>query len=147
MTTHDVSDGFDPSFFDTILVIRQPEQLGVRGRNQASPAAPIATEAVVEALSGATTRDGDYQVGEKVLRVTTFFRLRGPTPSGAPDTIVVDGAPLGTMPPLAERYAAHPDQFDHYQVSDLSDFSRYGAGFTTATVTLTDLVPQPPTEG
>lgn len=146
MPRHDVSDGFDPSFWDTVLVVRQPETVGVRGRNSVAEQV-TEIQAVVESLGGATSRDEDYQVGEDAIRVSTFFRLRGPTPGHQPDVVIVDDAPLGAATPLTQRYRADPAAFSRYLVTNTSDFSRYGAGFTTATATLTDLAPQPPSEG
>jgi hypothetical protein len=144
MPRHDLSDGFDESFFDDILVIRQPESLGANGRNVLSPSAPISTEAVVEALSGATLLKTDYTVGEKVVKVTTRFRLRGPSTKGQPDVIVLDRT-FDAVEPFEERYAASPTSFDHYRIDDLSDFSRYGEGFVVATASLVDAQPEPPT--
>jgi hypothetical protein len=145
MPAHDVSDGFDPDFFDEVLVIRVLDDLTRFGRTNGTPAAPILIEAVVESVSGATTRDQDYSVGEKVMKVTSQYRLRSSSPGYQADVIVMDNAPEGSVA-FIDRYASNPSDYDHYVVTDLEDFSRYGEGFVTATVTLTDLQPQPPTE-
>lgn len=145
MPTLDVSDGFDPSFFDYVLVVHRrddPNQYGRTRRTIMSVDGPV--DAVVESRSRQITRDEDYSAGESTILVSAFYRLSGPAPDCQPDVVVLDASNDGRET-FRERYLADPTAFDHYVVTNPGDFSRYGRGFTSATCNLTESVPQPPT--
>lgn len=81
----------------------------------------------------ALSRLTDYQLQGKTMQVVTAIRLRGPSKDGAavfqPDVVIW---------PIVNG--------DTYVVSDVKDYTAYGAGFVDAVCSTMDLVINPPQE-
>ena len=105
----DVSDAFDPSFYDEMTVKRTTETVNVRGRTS-DVVTSTTFLGVVTAVSPT-----DLQVlpeterMNKAIQIYTQYRLRGGGPDHDPDIINWHGT--------------------DFRVVQLEDFSGYGVGF------------------
>jgi hypothetical protein len=111
--TLDVSDGFDPSFYDELTVTRTTETINIHGRT----AQVATTENFIGVVTPASPSDlerlPEAERMKKAISVYTQYRLRGVGPGYDADIIHWHGTP--------------------YQVSNLNDYSGYGVGFISVT--------------
>ena len=120
MPSLDVSDVLDDPDFsdDSLICVRNPQTIGTDGRAVSTPVT-IPFSAVVTAISGEElkrTPDGEYMVGS-ISIITRFFLTSGKAGFSA-DVVQWNGR--------------------SYTISDIQDYSRYGAGFVQA---VGDLIP------
>jgi galactose-6-phosphate isomerase len=112
MPSLDVNDAFDPSFLDTIVVIRQYQTVNDKGRVIIQTKA-MSTLAVVTAASpNDLAFVPEFQHQNKAISIYTPFRLQGVSPETVADTILWHNA--------------------EYSVNFLEDYSGYGRGFVHA---------------
>lgn len=117
MPSLDVNDAFDPSFMDTITVVRRVETVSNKGRLQLQETARTVAAVVIFASPSDLQRLPDYDLMNKAIRVTSpQFRLQGPA---------VDEAGNKTAP---DQILWHGSM---YIVTNLEDASNYGRGFTS----------------
>jgi len=130
MPTHDVSDAFDPSFWDTIVVNRIIETLDQHGRAVRMPTTMTAQAVVVAAGPNDLQRLPDDQYMNKAISVFSQFRLQGPVQD--PTHMV----------------KTHPDEIiwhgSTYVVVAFDDYSGYGRGFTHVVAVSISAVDGPP---
>jgi hypothetical protein len=129
MPTLDVSDAFDASFMDDIVVLRRSVSITSKGRTQVTEV-PMSASAVVTAASPddlARLPDSEYM--NKAVSIYSQFRLRGPSR---------DEAGNETMP---DEILWHGSR---YVVRALDDFSGYGHGFVSAVAVSVDSVDPAP---
>lgn len=108
----DVSDAFDPSFWDTLTVDRRTETEDNHGRT-----VETTVNYPFDAVVTATSPDDLQRVPEdeymnKTITVYTQFRLRGPGPGISPDIVHWHGT--------------------SFIVRAIDDFTGYGEGFLAA---------------
>jgi hypothetical protein len=132
MPTLDVSDAFDPSFWDDIVVVRRYTYMDEKGRVQVSER-PISTRGVVVASSpNDLMRVPESEMMNKSISITSPFRFQGP----ATDEV-------GTV--------THPDHVlwnnSMYVVRALDDYSGYGRGFVHVVCTSIQNADYPPKPG
>ena len=104
----------DPLFVEALTIKRQTQAVGSNGRALETPIT------ITPRPYGVVTSEADDRVvvGEdailrpNMLRVTTKFRLQGPSPGRDADIITWNG--------------------DDYIVIDIDNFSKWGQGFMTA---------------
>jgi hypothetical protein len=128
MPSLDVNDGFDPSFMDSIQVVRRAIVVDQYGRGQITDT-PHAAQAVIGAASPDDLRRlPEAEMQEKSIGVWTPFRLQG-----------------AAMDAMGNQM--HPDQIqwhgDTYIVRVLDDWSGYGRGFVYAVATAITATPVP----
>lgn len=117
MPTLDVNDAFDPSFMDSITVVRRIQQISNKGRVMLSETARTVAAVVIAASPNDLQRLPDYEMMNKAIRITSpQFRLQGP---------VVDELGNQTLP---DQVLWHGSM---YVVTSLDDYSNYGRGFTS----------------
>lgn len=125
----DVSDVLtDPMFVEPLLITRQNVTVGNNGR------ATVTQEVITPKPYGVVTSeaDDDVIVGEDALlrpnmiRVTTKFRIQGPSKEGERDGDIVTW------------------NGDPYIVMKIDNFSKWGAGFMTAVCQSMSSVDNPP---
>jgi len=132
MPTLDVNDAFDPSFMDTITVVRRVQVLSNKGRVTTKETARTVAAVVVSATPDDLQRLPDYEMMEKAIRVTSpQFRLQG---------IVMDELGNKTLP---DQILWHGSM---YVVHSLEDYSNYGRGFTSV-IAISMTQPDPPVMG
>lgn len=112
MPTLDLSDAFDPSFLDDLIVERSTESVDIHGRTHAST-----TLVTIEGVVTATSPDDLVRVPEaeymnKTITIYTQYRLRGPSEGIDSDVIQWHGS--------------------RFIVRAVDDFSGYGEGFVQA---------------
>jgi galactose-6-phosphate isomerase len=112
MPTLDVSDAFDPSFFDDMIVERITETVDVHGRTHQTT---VTDE--FEGVVTATSPDDLIRVPEaeymnKTITIFTQYRLRGPGEGYDADVVQWHGS--------------------RFIVRAVDDFSGYGEGFVSA---------------
>jgi hypothetical protein len=121
MPTLDVNDAFDPSFMDTIVVVRRVQQINSKGRVQLVETARTVGAVVVAATPNDLERVPEQELMQKSIRVTSpQFRLQGPA---------IDEVGSTTLP---DQILWHGSMF---VVVALEDYSGYGRGFTSAICT------------
>lgn len=130
MPLHDVSDAFDESFWDDIVVTRFTETIDQHGRVVRTPTV-ITTQGVVTASSpDDLNRLPDEQYMNKSITIYSPFRFIGPV-IGNPQT--------------------HPDEItwhgSRFVVRALDDYSGYGRGFMMVVCTSIEAVDGPPLPG
>lgn len=129
MPSLDLSDAYlEPSFLDTITVVRRAQNNDTNGRVQTTNAY-FSTYANIDAASpDQLERLPEQEYQGKTLSIVTKFRLRGASAQGTqsyqPDIILYEG--------------------DSYVVSLIDDYSRYGPGWIQAIATSTNWVDQAP---
>jgi len=130
MPTLDVSDAFDSSFMDTIVVLRRQVVMDQTGRGQITKTTPMSIQAVVVAASPddlARLPEGEHM--NKAISVYSMSRIQGPSR---------DEVGIYT----------HPDQIlwhgSIYVVNVLEDYSGYGRGFVHAIATSVQSTDPPP---
>jgi len=132
MPTLDCNDAFDPSFMDTITVVRRVQVLSNKGRVTTKETARTVAAVVVSATPDDLQRLPDYEMMEKAIRVTSpQFRLQG---------IVMDELGNKTLP---DQILWHGSM---YVVHSLEDYSNYGRGFTSV-IAISMTQPDPPVMG
>jgi len=128
--THDANDAFDPSFLDTITVIRHTTSVNQQGR-RVDTNTSFDILAVVTASSPADLqRLPEVEYMNKAINVCAPSNqfsdkapLQGPSDAHAADEVVWHGS--------------------NYQVMSIQDYSGYGRGFIQATaISMTQ--PDPP---
>jgi len=130
MPSLDVTDAFDISFWDQIVVIRRAASIDNKGR-VSTVDKPMSAFAVVTAASPVDLqRVPEWSMMNKAISIYTPFRIQGPA---------VDEAGNVT----------HPDEIlwcnSLYIVNYLEDYSRYGRGFVHAVAISKQNVDYPPT--
>lgn len=116
MPTLDVSEAFDPSFWDQITVLRRVQGLSQTGRVQITTTTFTMQAVVVAASPNDLQRVPDYQHMGKAISVYSITpRLQGPA---------IDTAGVQTQP---DHIVWHGSTF---VVKLLEDYSGYGRGFT-----------------
>ncbi|MBZ9939140.1 hypothetical protein LB518_22780 [Mesorhizobium sp. BR1-1-16] len=104
---------FDPDFADTLTLERSTVVTGSNGMAVRTPAAPVAFYAVVTSSSGdilARLAEGRQRHGS--ITVHTRTRLVAGQGATEADVVVYDG--------------------QHYTVTNVNSYARYGAGFIAA---------------
>lgn len=128
MPTHDVSDAFDPSFFDQISVTRLTETIDQHGRVIRTPQQLTALAVVVPTSPSDLARLPDEEYMNKAITIYSQFRLQGPVKVAGTRT--------------------HPDQVlwhgSTFVVRLLDDYSGYGRGFLMAIATSIEAIDGPP---
>lgn len=131
----DVSEAFDPSFLDTIIVWRITEVVDHYGRARRYKTRFVVNNAVVIAASPADLqRAPDYQLMNKGLDIyCPTFRLQGPV-----------------RDPVSGQTLTHPDEIEWHNsmfvVDSASDFSNWGTGYVythCVSITAVDGPPEP----
>lgn len=127
----DVSDVLiDPEIAgDTFTVLRRQETMTVRGKSTVVVTAfDNQVGAVWPSSDNELKRLADYDAQHKAITVVTAFRLRGVSNAGGqsfkPDIVQWGGS--------------------NFEVADLKDWSRFGAGMIEAICVETDFVGQAP---
>lgn len=115
-----------PEFMDAFTVIRRQETISNKGRSVVT-LTPISVKGVITTPGpNALFREPEQQTMGHAILVVTKFRLRGPSKSGGqsfqPDIVLFNG--------------------NHYVVTHLNEYSRYGAGFVEAQCEETDFIEQ-----
>jgi galactose-6-phosphate isomerase len=114
MATLDVSDVvICEELSDRFDVIRRPEVISQSGRS-------VTTQVTVPGLLGtiypsgdnSLVRQADYELGRKTLTICTTYRLQQAAPKHQPDLVLYRG--------------------NQYVVSNVKDWSPFGAGFVEA---------------
>ena len=108
----DVSDAFDPSFWDQLTVDRRTEVEDDHGRTQETVVSYPFQGVVTATSPDDLTRVPEEEYMSKTITVYTQFRLRGPGPGISPDIVHWHGT--------------------SFIVRALDDFSGYGEGFIAA---------------
>lgn len=113
MPTLDVSEAFDPSFWDELTVTRTTETVNIRGRT----AQVTNTESFLGVVTPASPADleklPEAERMKKAISVYTQYRLRGAGPGYDADILNWHGTP--------------------FQVVTLNDYTGYGVGFMSVT--------------
>jgi hypothetical protein len=130
MPSLDVTEAFDVSFWDQIVVIRRVATVGAKGRVTTKDT-PMSALAVVTAASPVDLqRVPEWGMMNKTISLYTPFRLQGPATDEAGNV-------------------THPDEIlwcnSLYIVNFLEDYSRYGRGFVHAVATSKHNVDYAPT--
>lgn len=116
MPSLDVSDAFDPDFMDPLTCVRTVQTVGSNGRAINTPTS-IAFSGVVTNDSGDTLQRGsDAARVAASINVTSPFILNMAGAACDADVVQWDGRA--------------------YTVSNVKDYSTYGAGFSIATCTV-----------
>lgn len=111
----------DPDFCETVTLIRRSQTIDNNGVASNVETSSQIT-AVVTAMDGDMVRQPEGEYAKNSIVVHSITRLRGVTPGAVPDIIVWHG--------------------NNYIVKRSNDWSDFGAGFTSATCTLTDTTAQ-----
>lgn len=131
MPLHDVSDAFDPDFWDTITVIRRQQTTSNKGRGGSIDMPTAGVLAVITPATGSVLdRLPDYDVSKKYIAVVTPFRLQ----------LAATGPGGITYKPDLVQWAG-----DTFIVQQLDDASRYGIGFVEAVCSSLPYQDPPPT--
>jgi len=129
MPTHDVNDAFDPSFWDTIVVVRRVAFVDNRGRVVTQDKATSALAVVTAASPVDLQRVPEWGMMNKTISIYTPFRLQGHA---------VDEVGNVTQPDeVLWRNSL-------FIVNFLEDYSGYGRGFVHAVATSKQNVDYPP---
>lgn len=120
-----------PMLSDTFTVLRRPQTVQSNGRVLVGPVEPIPNiRGVVQAVTpDDLRREPDQQHMTKTISIACIFRLRGPSKDSQdqeyqPDQIVWHG--------------------NTYVVTNVGDYSGFGAGFTVSTAASIDSTDAPP---
>jgi hypothetical protein len=136
MADIDVSDLLgDPDFIDTFTVLRRQETTNNSGESTLAittyptpPDLPQPYGAVFPTGDNKLVRQQDFTTQSSTITVITQFRLRGSSKSGGsefqPDIVVWNGG--------------------NYVVSNVNEYTQYGAGFIEAECTSIDFTPPAP---
>ena len=126
MASLDVSDvPICAEFSDVIQVQQRPETISQYGRSQVSTSAPIAVLATIYPTGdNSLQRQTDHQFGRKTLTVVTPYRLRTSSPGAQPDYVFYRG--------------------NIFIVTEVRDFSQYGAGFVEEVCSSVESIDVPP---
>lgn len=133
MPSLDVSDAFDPSFFDTFDLHRRVETVTNHGRSSVVTTITPDQLGVVEASSpNDLERWPEADVSLKSINIITKVRLQLASTPGPAD---------------GETYKADVVYWagNYYQVGYVDDYSRYGEGYIFAIAQTTAYVPAAPT--
>jgi galactose-6-phosphate isomerase len=126
MATLDVSDvPICAEFADTFQVLRRIEVVDGSGRSITTTeviATPLGT--IYPTGDNGLTREAEYEAGHKSLTIVTPYRLQGPAPGFQPDLIEYRG--------------------NEFVITDIEDYSQYGAGFVVAQATSIEAIQSPP---
>jgi hypothetical protein len=130
MATFDVSDAFDASFFDMVVVNRIDESIDQYGR-VVRGATQIETQAVVVATGpDDLKRLPEEQYAMKAISLYSPFRFQGPAQLSSTGT------------------RQHPDEIlwhgSTYVVTVLDDYTDFGRGFVYVVAVSIDPVDPPP---
>jgi galactose-6-phosphate isomerase len=129
MPTLDVSDAFDASFFDDIVVIRRTQVVGNNGRAVLTEKATSTIAVVTASSPDDLQRVPEVEYMNKAITIYTQYRLQGPAK---------DEAGNETSPDLILWNDSA------YVIVSLDDYSRYGRGFVSAVAVSQDAVDPPP---
>lgn len=118
MPALDVSDAIlDVEFIDTLSIIRRPYTTDSHGRVTVTPQNLTATGVVTQGSPNPFEQVADDQYGKTALTVHAYnFQLFDPTTG-----------PLNNYQPDILVY-----QGNHYVITNVLNWSRYGVGFTMA---------------
>ena len=129
MPTLDVTDAFDNSFWDTIVVIRRMAYINNFGRVATKDTSMSALAVVTAASPVDLQRVPEWGLMHKTISIYTPFRIQGPATDEA-----------GNI--------THPDDIlwrnSLFIVNFLEDYSGYGRGFVHAVATSKGNVDYPP---
>ena len=135
MPSLDVSDAFDPEFFDTFSLHRRLETVSDHGRSVVVPTITPDQLAVITAASpDDLKRWPEADISLKSITITTQVRLQLASPGPTPD----------------ETYKADVIEWpqgsgDMYQVGLVEDYSRYAVGYLWCIAQVTNYTPSAPT--
>ena len=122
MATLDVSDVLlCPEFTDEYYIQRNTETINDKGRSVTTPAKTKSFGVVTMASGRDLQRLTDYEVLERVIKITTKTRLQSEVNGAQPDIIIWRG--------------------DNYVVKDIKLYPQFGQGFYSvlaASINLTD---------
>lgn len=126
MATLDVSEIIVcAEFADTFQVEQRPETLSQSGRSQVTPAGPTTQLGVIYPTGdNRLQRQADKEFGLKTLTCVTTYRLRTASPGAQPDRVYYRG--------------------NIYIVTEVEDYSQYGAGFVVAQLSSVQSIDSPP---
>jgi galactose-6-phosphate isomerase len=102
----------EPEFADMFQVLRRPETISQSGRSVTSQVTKTAYGTIVPTGDNSLVRQADYELGRRTITVYTTQRLQMAAPGYQPDLILYRG--------------------NQYVVSNIEDFSAFGAGFIAA---------------
>ena len=113
MPSLDVSDiTLAPEFSDRFDVIRRAEAISQTGRSVTTQVTATAQGTIYSTGDNSLQRQADYQASKRTITVVTPYRLQMNSPGFQPDWILYRG--------------------NQYVVSNIEDFSAFGAGFVVA---------------
>jgi hypothetical protein len=125
MPLHDVSDAFDPTFFDDYTVRRRTETINSLGRVVMAVQSYNTIGVVTPSSPNDLNRLPEQQYMNKAITIYTQFKIQGPAPGFQPDEIVWHGS--------------------RYIVTAVDDYAGYGRGFIMVICVSMDAVdPAPP---
>ncbi len=124
MPTLDVSEAFDPSFYDTFIVIRKSQGVSIKGRAEHTEKHLNAQGVVMAASPNDMLRVPESAYMNKGISIVTQTKLQGPSPGYAADELIWGG----------ERFVVHI----------VNDYSHYGRGFIEVIATAIEPVGPPP---
>jgi hypothetical protein len=117
MPTLDVTDAFDNSFWDDIVVIRRVATIDTRGRASTKDVSMSAQAVVTAASPNDLQRMPEWGMMNKAISLYSLFRIQGPATDEAGNV-------------------THPDEIlwrnSLFIVNFLEDYSGYGRGFVHA---------------
>lgn len=131
MPAIDVSDAFDPDFFDTFILHRRLETPDIHGRSTTVDVVTPNQYGVVTAASpNDLQRLPEADVSLKSITITTLTRIQ-----------------LESTGPGGKTYKADIIEWagDFYQVNLVEDYSRFGQGYLWCIAQAIDYTPAPPT--
>lgn len=123
MATLDVSDVLTcPEFTDNYIIQRNVETIDINGRSVTTPTKIKSFGVVTMAGAKDLQRLADYEVLDRVIKITTKTQLQGEVKNAQPDIIIWRG--------------------NNYVVKDIKLYPQFGQGFYSvlaASIDLTDL--------
>jgi galactose-6-phosphate isomerase len=129
----------DPMTNDTFTVIRRQQSVGNNGVVASTNTTITPLIGVVAAVGNQSpVRDEAFRNQAKSIQVITTFRLRPVTTQKGNDYM-----PDLVLWPIADQFGM-PAVGDYYMVQQISDYSRFGAGFIAAECSSYDFVDQAP---